>query len=797
MKQPTNKVDRFAAQLADIVIRRRWLVIAITLIVAAAAGSGARFLEFSNNYRTFFSPENPELIAFENFQDTYTKNDNILFVVQSLDSVFTPETAEAIEWLTEQAWQIPYTIRVDSVTNFQHSAAEGDELTVDDLIRDGRELSRQELAERRRIALAEPLLNGNLISPDTATTGVNVTLQYPEESLMEVPEAAAYARGLAAQLRETHPELTVAISGVSMLNNAFAEAGMMDSMTLIPFMYLVLLVLMMVTFRSFSSTLATVLVIGFSTVTALGIAGHLGIKLDPISVTAPTIILTLAIADSVHILVSMLTFMREGKDKITALKESMTINFLPVVITSATTIVGFLALNSSDSPPFWHLGNITAIGIFSALVYSVTLMPAVISLLPVKVRERSPAGAGSDWPDRLASFVVGRYRPILATTATLSLLLTAFVPTLELNDEWVKYFDHRVQFRTDAEFGINNLNGIYFIEYSVESEETGGISNPEYLSNLESFTSWLRDQPEVTHVYSYADIIKRLNKNMHGDDPAWHRIPEERNLAAQYLLLFELSLPFGLDLNDRVNIDKSATRVTATVGQLPTKEVRVFLERSAGWLEANAPGYMHATPTGAAVMFSHISERNINSMLGGNLMAVLLIAVIMILALRSLPLGAMSLIPNAVPILMTFGLWAVFVGQVGMAAATVSATSLGIVVDSTVHFLAKYLRARREKDYSRPAAVRYTFRMVGKALVVNTLILAFGFGVLAFSTFRINAEMGLLTAIAIVIALAVDFLLLPSLLLVGLRKKELNNEKEELNNEKGEHYNDQPMVQAA
>ena len=790
MKQPTSKVDRFAGRLADIVIRRRWLVIAISLIFAAAAGSGARFLEFSNNYRTFFSPENPELIAFENFQATYTKNDNILFVVQSPDGVFTPEMADAIEWLTEEAWQIPYTIRVDSVTNFQHSAAEGDDLTVDNLIRDGRDLSHQELADRRAIALAEPLLNGNLISPDTATTGVNVTLQYPEESLMEVPEAAAYARGIAAKLQQSHPELTVAISGVSMLNNAFAEAGMMDSMTLIPLMYLVLLVVMVITLRSFSSTFAAILVIGFSTVTALGLAGHLGIKLDPIAVMAPTIILTLAIADSVHILISMLTLMREGKNKVAALKESITINFLPVVITSATTIVGFLALNSSDSPPFWYLGNITAIGIFAALIYSMTLLPAVISLLPVKVRERSTMAAESDWPDRLSSFVVARYRPILATTAALTLIFAAFVPTLDLNDEWVKYFDHRVQFRNDAEFGIDNLNGIYFIEYSVESGETGGISNPEYLNNLDGFASWLRDQPEVTHVYSYSDIIKRLNKNMHGDDAGWYSIPKERELAAQYLLLFELSLPFGLDMNDRVNIDKSATRVTATVGQLPTKEVRAFLKRSTGWLESNAPDYMCATPTGAAVMFSHISERNINSMLGGNLIAVLLIALIMILALRSLPLGAMSLIPNAVPILITFGLWAVLVGQVGMAAATVSATSLGIVVDSTVHFLAKYLRARREKDYSRPDAVRYTFRMVGKALVINALILAFGFGVLAFSTFRINAEMGLLTAIAIVIALLVDFLLLPSLLLVGLRTEELNNEE-------GEDYNDQPMVQAA
>ena len=790
MNSATNKVDRFAAQLARTVILRPWLVIALAVIAVVAAGSGARYLEFSNNYRTFFSPENPELVAFENFQETYTKNDNILFIVQSSHSVFTPKEADALEWLTEQAWQIPYTIRVDSVTNFQHSAAEGDDLTVDDLIRDGAGLSASELGERRRIALAEPLLNGALISPDTATTGVNVTLQYPEQSLMEVPEAAAFARELVVQLQKEHPDLTVAVSGVSMLNNAFAEAGMMDSMTLIPFMYVVLLVVMAVTLRSFSSTFATVLVIGFSTFTALGIAGYSGIKLDPIAVTAPTIILTLAIADSVHILVSMLTLMREGKSKIAALEESITINFLPVVITSATTIVGFLALNSSDSPPFWYLGNITAIGIFAALIYSVTLMPAVMSLLPVKVREGRSRGGESAWPDRLSGFVVSRYRPILATTAALSLGLAAFVPTLDLNDEWVRYFDHRVQFRNDAEFGIKHLNGIYSIEYSVEASEAGAISEPEYLTTLESFTSWLRDQPEVTHVYSYADIIKRLNKNMHGDEAGWSRIPEERNLAAQYLLLYELSLPFGLDLNDRINIDKSATRVTATIGQLPTRQVRAFLDRSAEWLHQNAPRHMVATPTGATVMFSHISERNIRSMLGGNLIAILLIAGIMMLALRSLSLGAMSLIPNAAPIVMTFGLWAIFVGEVGMAAATVSATSLGIVVDSTVHFLAKYLRARREKDYTRPAAIRYTFQMVGRALIVNGLILAFGFGVLAFSTFRINFEMGLLTAIAIVIALAVDFLLLPSLLLVGLKKEELNTEA------KG-NYNDQPLIQTA
>ncbi len=779
--------DRFAARLADFVIRRRWLVIVATLLLVGMSSSGARFLEFSNNYRVFFSPENPYLVAFETFQDTYTKNDNILFVVQpGQGTVFTPRMADALERLTAEAWKIPHTIRVDSITNFQHSSARGDELTVDDLIRDGPSLSQQELAGRRKVALAEPLLAGNLVSLDADTAGVNVTLQYPEKSLSEVPEAAAEARRLAAEIQRQFPGVHIAISGVSMLNNAFAEAGTTDAMTLIPLMYLVLVGVMILALRSFSGTLATVLVVGMSTATALGIAGYLGIKLDPIDVTAPTIILTLAIADSIHILISMFGLMQEGKSKITALKESIRINFLAVAVTSATTAVGFLALNASDAPPFWNLGNMTAIGITAAFVYSVTFLPAVLSLLPVRVKRRKHSThAKVDWLEGLAGLVVARHKPILAVTALLALSLTALVPTIDLNDEWVKYFDHRIQFRNDAEFGIEHLNGIYFIEYSVESGEAGGISDPEYLGALESFTAWLREQPEVTHVYSYTDIIKRLNKNMHGDDPQWYAIPEDRDLAAQYLLLFELSLPFGLDLTDRINIDKSATRVTATVGGLPTRQVRGFLERSQHWLDENAPAYMRADPTGAAVMFSHISEQNINSMLKGNAVAVLLIALIMMIALRSWRLGALSLIPNVLPILMTFGVWALLVQQVGMAAAMVSATSLGIVVDSTVHFLSKYLRARREKNQSPAQAIHYTFRMVGKALLVNALILTLGFGVLAFSTFRINAEMGLLTALAILIALAVDFLLLPSLLLIAHNPK------------KGKAYNGKAMPQAA
>ena len=349
------------------------------------------------------------------------------------------------------------------------------------------------------------------------------------------------------------------------------------------------------------------------------------------------------------------------------------------------------------------------------------------------------------------------------------------VPTIDLDDQWVKYFDHRVPFRGDAEFAIEHLAGLYPIEFSVKAGRPGGVSDPEYLQHLDAFTAWLRTKPEVRHVYSYTDIIKRLNKNMHGDNADWYKIPEARNLAAQYLLLYELSLPFGLDLNDRINIDKSATRVTATLDEITTTRQRQFLTEAETWLEENAPKPMHTKPTSASVMFAYISQRNIESMLRGNAVAVVLIAMIMALALRSVGMGALSLLPNAVPIVMTFGLWAILVGQVGMASATVTATALGIVVDDSVHLLTKYLRGRREKRYTVEEAIRYAFRLVGPAIITTTLILTAGFAVLALSTFKINAEMGLLTAMAIALALIFDFLFLPALLMLGKKKTETTN----------------------
>lgn len=762
-----SALDRFAVVFTDLMIRLRWLVILAALGGTAWFALGFKDLQYSNNYRVFFSKENPELNAFDEFQQVYSKNDNIFFVLVPKDgsNAFTRDTLKAVQEITEEGWKAPFAQRVDSITNFQNTHAEGDDLIVEDLVGDLDELSDDEIAAKEKIAEAEPLLYGALLSKDRKAVAVNVVFNYPEISLNEVPQAVAYARALRDKIEAEHPGIDVFLSGTTMLNTAFSEASVDDYKLLIPAMFLIISLATVVAVRSLGATLSILLIVGLSCVVAMGWAGYSGIKLAGPSPSSPIVILTLAIADSIHILIATRKGMRSGLAKRAALIEAMRINFLAVLLTSITTIVGFLTLNFSDSPPFRDLGNISAVGIAAAWVFSVTLLPALVAVVPLRVKvvereaERKPLVA------YFGDFVADHARVLMVLTGLAGAVLIAQIPKIQLSDNFRTYFDQRIEFRRDTDRVVDHF-GFNFVEFNIPAGGPGDVTDPEFLKRLDAFALWVREQPNVTHVFSMSDIMKRLNRNLNADDPAFYRLPEDRELAAQYLLLFELSLPYGLDLTDRIDIDKSRTRVTATLsGNARTPEIRKFLADAKAWFAVNAP--QNAGPaTGANVMFTFIAKRNIESMIQGTFVAIAAIGLIMIIALRSLSMGLLSLVPNSLPIAGAFGVWALLVGEVGFSVATIASISLGIVIDDTIHFMTKFMRSVREGGLSPRDAVKASFEQVGVPLLINTVILAAGFGVIYFSAFKILSEMGLLTSITIVLALVFDFLFLPGLLLM-------------------------------
>lgn len=746
-------------------VRWRYAVILLCLILVGLAASGGRFLQFTNDYRAFFSKENPQLKAFESLQSTYTKNDNVLLVIEPMDGkIFSRATLASIEKLTKRAWQTPFSIRVDSITNFQYTHAQDDDLIVKDMVGDAAQLSDADLSKVQNIVLHEPLLVRRLVSPTGHVAGVNVTVQLPGiHEDVEGPEVVKFVRALANEVHAENPNLRVHLTGVIMLNSAFFEASMHDMQTLTPLMFLVVLVSIGLLLRVYSGPLITVAIIVASILTAMGLTGWLGIRLTAPTVSAPTIILTLAVADCVHLLASFLYNLRHGMDKKKAMVESLRINFQPVFLTSFTTAIGFLSMNFSDAPPFRDLGNIVAMGVTAAWALSVTLLPALTVLLPFNVRVEKTRGHRT--MEGFSEFVIRYRRALLWGSAALVGGLGYGLTRNELNDQFVNYFSPEIEFRRATDFTAANLTGIYSLDYSLSAGAAEAVSDPAYLNKVEEFTTWLRQQPEVVHVNSITDIMKRLNRNLHGDDPAWYRIPDNRELAAQYLLLYEMSLPYGLDLNNQINVDKSATRLGITLKNLSSKEMLAIEQRAHNWLIANAPLAMQVDGSSPTVMFAHIGQRNIRSMLLSTTVALVLISISLIVAFRSIKIGLVSMIPNLVPAIMGFGLWGLIDGRVGLGLSIVSSMTLGIVVDDTIHFLSKYLRARREKGLSPEDATRYAFGSVGTAMWVTSAVLVAGFLVFLLSDFVMNSTIGLLTAITIALALAADFLMLPPLIL--------------------------------
>ncbi|MEM7540492.1 MAG: MMPL family transporter [Pseudomonadota bacterium] len=752
-------------QIPKWVLGHRLLIIVAALVITAYCATGARHLYLDSSYKVFFSKDNPQLRAFEEMERTYNKTDNVLIVIAPKSrKVFTNDTLAIVEEMTNDAWQIPYSTRVDSLTNFQHTEAIDDDLQVANLVGDAHRLDAAQLARIQTIALSEPLLKGRLVSQSAHVTALNVTVQIPAaEQAAATPVVVNYIRAMVDRYRARHPDHDYYLTGMVVMNNSFSEQSVNDLTGVMPMSFAVMFGLLIILVGSFFGSLSTVVVIGASVAAAMGITGMLGFPITSASASAPTVILTVAIANCVHILISYYQGVQNGAQRLAAMEESLRVNFQPVTLASATTTIGFLTLNFSEVPPFRMLGTIVAIGVGFAYILSITLLPSLITLLPVKPKRRTPLN--DILMERLAEFVIRRRRTLLFTMGAIIVTTIANIPRNELNDVFVHYFHPPLDFRTATDFTLDNLTGIYTINYSLKSADSGGVNDPEFLRDVEAFTSWARQRPETVHVHAFTDIMKRLNKNMHGDALQWYRLPGERDLAAQYLLLYEMSLPYGLDLNNQINIDKSGTKVSMTLRLVSSNELIAFDKQAKAWLEENASSVIDNDSAGTIAMFSNIGRRNIRAMLIGTTLALVLISILLIVALRSLRIGIISLIPNLVPAAVGFGLWGIFVGEVGIALSVVTSLTLGIVVDDTVHFLSKYLRAKRELGYNPEQSVRYAFKTVGRALLVTSTVLVIGFSILATSLFELNAGMGLLTAVVIAIALIADFLFLPPLLM--------------------------------
>ncbi len=748
----------------SLVMNRRWLTVLVSLLAIFLIAAGTvRLVEVDVDFRNHFGKNDPRLVALEQLEDTYALSDSLLVVMAPEDgTIFTRDALMAVEEMTEQLWQTPFVTRVDSITNYSHSWAVGDELIIEPLIDDAAGLTESELEQTREIALGTEEISGRYVSRDGRVAGLTVNVVLPDAGRQQAKvDVVDFLHAAAAEARASHANIEYHLTGGLFLNRSVRDALNEDMSKLGLIALTTMLVVAFAMLRSVSAVVAVIILLVAVVMSGLGFAGWVGMKLYGESGAALFVLMAVTVAHCMHIVEGMLAQMRQGMDRTQAVIHSMRSNVWPVFLTSVTTAIGFLSLNFSEMPPFRIMGNIVAFGAMCAFVFAVTLLPAVLSLLPVSARPKRE-GKRSFF-DLLGRFVVYHHIVLLFSFGAIVIALIAGVARIELNEDPLKLLDRSYEYRRSTDFVSENFSGLEPFEYSLSAGREAGITDVGYLRDVDAFATWYKAQPEVAHVFAITDILKRLNRNLNGDDPDYYVVPDESDLAAQYLLLYEFSLPAGLDLNNLVDVERSATRMTVVLKSLSAKEKIGLDNRAQAWLRQNAPS-LETGATGVPLVGAYSIKRNIEKMLIGTVVAMAVVSLLLVFIFKSLRFGLISLIPNFVPAAMAMGAWGYTVGEVGVAASVVTALAFGIIVDDTIHFLTKYLRARKQ-GLLPSESVQSALSTVGKALFATTLVFALGFLVFGASGMANNQALGLLMGITVIIALLADFLFLPPLLI--------------------------------
>ena len=743
--------------------RFRYLVVFVTLLFVALASTQITKLEVITDYRVFFGPDNPELKSFEEVEDIYGDNEGFIVALHLEEGDFLNSDAlKILREFTKESWELPYSSRIDSVSNVLDSYADPedlDNLIVNTLVPDG-EITAKDIERVKDRLENDPTIPRMLSTKDFKTMGILIRISFPDNATSAQKETVAALRKLNNKFRSKYPQLSIYASGGTLLTYSFAEVNEQDLPLIAIVMFLLLAAAIWYFLRSFQASLLVLSLVVCTLALALGISGYFGTKLDSSSIMCPIIILTIAVADAIHILSIFFKQFNSGAEKYRALIFSMRANFLAVLLTSLTTSIGFLSLNFSDSPPFHTLGNVSALGAVVAWLLSITFLPAIILILPFK-QKHGPL-PGEKGIELVSIFAVNRYKGILFFFAVLTIVSCFSISKLKINDKFHELFSTRLPYRQATDFVNDRLGGMYGIFYSLETNIDNGICNPEFLKVLDELESDLKEVTNMAYITGLPKIMKKLSRSLNQENPDFYRIPESTELCSQYLLLYEMGLPFGRDLTHLMNIRKSSLRYDLFLSDadlIELEKVRSFINAWAK--DRKIKVFEDEKGTSPSLMFMGITERNIQSMVIGAGLGFLLISLILFVALGNLKLALLSLVPNILPSIITYGLWYFINGEIGFVVSITFSLSLGIIVDDTVHFLTKYKMLIQE-DLSVEDALKKTLNTIGIALFATSVILVLGFAAMGLSRFKGTALMGLLTSITFAVALFTDFFIATS-----------------------------------
>jgi predicted RND superfamily exporter protein len=747
--------------LINQLLTKRYFLALITLILGGIVTWGMQSTSMDATYTSILSEDDPYKAEVDQARKDFPPSTSVLFAFQSSTDVFNFESLQAMDALTNRYTEVEAAISVGSLLNRRLNTTDADLLDRDYLIPELATLTQQDLAEIRDIALNDEDLTKSLMSPEGDMALAVIKYKAGTDDQATRLSIARSVIELRDTLREEYPGVDIYVFGGALFELDSYNAQIKDSTYLFPLVVTISILLLWFCLKSLSFSLC-LFAIAFATIgLTIGTFGWAKIPFNQISSLGPLVVLVIAIADGIHIVSVYAQGLRQGLSKLGAMQHSLTVNLQPVTLATVTTAMGFLSLNYCSSPGIYGFGNIVAIGVCWAYVVTMTLLPTLILLLPVS-KVFKPLGVRS-FIESVGRLVALRGNQLFWGSVLLVVTTLALLPMNKVDFNKYSFIDKDSDFHHVMEALAEKIGNDQSLVYSIHSGEYYGITEAAFLDQVDEFSLWLEEQPEASFVTSYTDYLRSRNKSEHDDDEQWDLLPRDKLQVIDYLVQYQLIQEIEPSLEPIFNTDYSAIRLMIGTSNLSNFELIQFNDRIDRWIAANVKPEYKVMHGDNSILFARLDRSISVELMQGFTLSFILITLTMIVGLKSVRYGLLSIMPNLFPATIVFGFWGLFVGELSPYILMLFSISLGLVVDDSVHILSKYISARQENK-TPEESVQYSLDKAGSAITITTLSLAVGTFILVFSnTFHFQNVALLLTPI-IVVALLLDLLFLPPLL---------------------------------
>jgi len=762
-----------AALRPRLVVRRPRTVLA--LLLAVTLGAAAQLVRPQPlGLRLAIDPSTePLLPAGDPGVEVYRRavrdfgDDQVFVIAMRCEDVFRSENLAALRRVSDAISRITGVTGVRSlvnVTSFRYVSDEGwvevrpfiEEIPTDP----------EALAALRERALADPLYRRTLVSEDGATAALNVSFR----SMTDLEFIAADVDGRIRTIleAETTDARRFHVSGRPHIKSRMYHAMARDLGLLIPVALAVVSVVLALFAGSVRGVVLPLATVGVAVVWTFGAISLLERPLSVLTVLLAPTLVAVGSVYGVHLVNRYQEEAVAGGDPETVVLRSLRCMILPVLIAGLTTIVGYAALLVTDVPAVFEVGAFSVLGIASITLLTLTGIPALLALLPVRARggpgrlrlaERLDARLEAGLAG-LARCVRRRSGSLLLLWTGIALLAAAATPLIVIDTDYLSFFDEASEVRRDFDAINELLAGVVPLYVVLEAEAPGALREPAVLRRIEVLQARIDALPGVSHTRSFLDTLRMLNRAIEADDPAEERVPDTRAAVTELLFMF----PKG-ELARLLTLDQSAANLVVRTGEVGSAAMRALGDRIERVLAGAAlPPGMTARVTGNAVLLDRAADGVARSQPRTVGLAAIGIFGLLALGLRSLRLGLVAMIPNVVPVVIFFGALGLGAAPLSLPTSLIGSVALGIAIDATAHYLVSY-RAERRRGRSPEEAVQSTGVRVGRPVAIASTMLMLGFLSIAFSEFASLRQFAFLSAFTMLVCCLADLTLLPALLL--------------------------------